>query len=127
MAYDGVTCVEEHRDDIVNCINQTVPEIFEDEDIKNVDLIVFDYDNCRKGDAIRICIEQNLMKCEDPTPSNIINAMLLAMRKATPCQQVSSRWYSSAATSPSSRGPSYAIAAALTVAALFAVGRNHAA
>jgi hypothetical protein len=47
MAFDGATCLEGHRESIVNCINQTVPEIFEDNDLKNVDLIVFDHDNCR--------------------------------------------------------------------------------
>jgi hypothetical protein len=60
-----------------------------------------------------VCIEDNLMRCEDPTPSNVINAMLLAMRKATPCQQVSSRWYASAAVTTSSTTQAVVLAAVL--------------
>ncbi len=39
-----------------------------------------------KGNRIRHCIESELLKCGDPTPANVVNSMLLAMREATPCK-----------------------------------------
>ena len=33
----------------------------------------------------RHCLESELLKCDDPTPSNVVNSMLLAMWRATPC------------------------------------------
>ena len=49
--------------------------------------------DCRKFDAIRKCVDHNLKGCAEATPSDIVNSMLMAVRKATPCQQVSSRWF----------------------------------
>ena len=51
------------------------------------------YPYCRKFDAIRKCVDHNLKGCAEATPSDIVNSMLMAVRKATPCQQVSSRWF----------------------------------
>ena len=59
---------------------------------------------CRKFDAIRKCVDHNLKDCDESTPSDIVNSMLMAVRKATPCQQVSSRWFT--ATSGSAGIPS---------------------
>ncbi len=39
------------------------------------------YFTCRKGEAIRHCVEKSLLKCNDPTPSNVVNSMLGAMKK----------------------------------------------
>ena len=45
----------------------------------------------RKGEAIRVCIEKSLLKCPDPTPSNVVNSLLLSMLNATPCKGLSAR------------------------------------
>ena len=42
----------------------------------------------RRGDHLRNCVEQELLKCEDPTPSNVINAMFIAMWNSTPCRKI---------------------------------------
>ena len=60
---------------------------------------------CRKFDAIRKCVDHNLKGCDDATPSDIIDSMLMAVRKATPCEQVSSRWFT--ATSGSTPAHSF--------------------
>ena len=62
--------------------------------------------HCRKFDAIRKCVDLSLKGCDDPTPSDIINSMLMAVRKATPCQQASSMWFT--ATSGTAPAHSYA-------------------
>jgi len=93
MASDGMSCVQRHREGIVNCVKDEVPEMFEDGTLKNVDLLTFDRDKCRKFDATRKCVDLSLKGCDDPTPADIINSMLMAVRKATPCQQASSMWF----------------------------------
>ena len=47
MASDGMSCVQRHREGIVNCVKDEVPEMFEDGTLKNVDLLTFDRDKCR--------------------------------------------------------------------------------
>jgi len=93
MAFDGLSCLQSHRESIFSCIKREVPEMFEHDTLKNADLLIFDHDNCRKFDAIRKCVDHNLKGCAEATPSDIVNSMLMAVRKATPCQQVSSRWF----------------------------------
>ena len=46
---------------------------------------------CRKGDQLRHCVEQELLKCKDPTPSNVVNAMFIAMWNSTPCKKIMDR------------------------------------
>jgi len=100
MAFDGMSCLQSHREAIFNCIKHEIPEMFEDNTLKNADLLTFDHDNCRKFDAIRKCVDHNLKGCGDAKPSDIIDSMLMAVRKATPCEQVSSRWFTATSGSP---------------------------
>ena len=44
--------------------------------------------NYRKGDQLRSCVEEELLKCDDPTPSNVVNAMFIAMWNSTPCKKL---------------------------------------
>ncbi len=69
----------------------------------------------RKGNLIRQCIESELLKCPDPTPANVVNSMMLAMREATPCKAYMSSYTSS---SPSAATPSAAAVAAAALAVL---------
>ena len=42
-------------------------------------------DHFRKGDAIMSCVERSLLQCPDPTPANLVQAMLQAVRDVTTC------------------------------------------
>ena len=48
----------------------------------------------RKGDAIMQCVETSLMKCDDPTPSNLVHGLLNAMKDGTPCARAAQGWHS---------------------------------
>merc|ERR1712001_332720 len=54
---------------------------------------VFQQENCRKGDAIMQCVETSLMKCPDPTPSNLVPGLLKAMKEGTPCGAAAQSWH----------------------------------
>ena len=42
------------------------------------------------------CVETSLMKCEDPTPSNLVHGLLKAMKDGTPCGAAAQGWHSGA-------------------------------
>merc|ERR1712110_755926 len=83
MSEQGVECVTTHKEEILACINQSVPEVFNTyNNLHNYKMhfYVFQQENCRKGDAIMQCVETSLMKCPDPTPSNLVHGLLKAMK-----------------------------------------------
>ena len=90
MSENGWDCVQDHREDIIKCVNSSVPELFDGENIKqkysNIHFMIYSPENCQRGEAIRVCVENSLLKCKDPTPSNVVNSLLLSMQKATPCK-----------------------------------------
>jgi len=97
MAEQGVECVSAHKEDILACINQSVPEVFNTyNNLHNYKMhfYVFQQENCRKGDAIMQCVETSLMKCPDPTPSNLVHGLLKAMKDGTPCARAAEGWHS---------------------------------
>eukprot|EP00088_Acartia_fossae_P005855 TRINITY_DN12656_c0_g2_i1.p1 TRINITY_DN12656_c0_g2~~TRINITY_DN12656_c0_g2_i1.p1 ORF type:complete len:192 (+),score=51.69 TRINITY_DN12656_c0_g2_i1:1401-1976(+) len=86
MAESGMYCVEKHKDDMLTCLNRTVPSIFQDDFNSNsMHFYVFQKENCAKGEAIIRCIEDSLLQCEDPTPSNLVHGLLKSMKEVTPC------------------------------------------
>eukprot|EP00092_Neocalanus_flemingeri_P008139 GFUD01008779.1.p1 GENE.GFUD01008779.1~~GFUD01008779.1.p1 ORF type:complete len:296 (-),score=89.30 GFUD01008779.1:1195-2082(-) len=97
MSEDGVECVTAHKEEILACINNSVPEVFNTYNNLNnykMHFYVFQQDNCRKGDAIMQCVESSLMKCDDPTPSNLVHGLLNAMKDGTPCARAAQGWHS---------------------------------
>jgi len=88
MSYDGVQCMVEHKEEIMSCINRSVPEMYgakKNMRTSKMHFYVFQKENCRKGDAIIRCVEASLMKCPDPTPANLVHGLLQAMKQETPC------------------------------------------
>jgi hypothetical protein len=47
MSEEGLSCMEGHQEPIMSCINQSVPELFHMNNHRNIDLIVFNQQNCR--------------------------------------------------------------------------------
>jgi len=95
MSEDGVECVTAHKEEILACINNSVPEVFNTyNNLNKMHFYVFQQSNCRKGDAIMQCVETSLMKCEDPTPSNLVHGLLKAMKDGTPCARAAEGWHS---------------------------------
>ena len=40
------------------------------------------------------CVESSLMKCDNPTPSNLVHGLLNAMKDGTPCARADQGWHS---------------------------------
>jgi len=95
MSEEGVECVTAHKEEILACINNSVPEVFNTyNNFNKMHFYVFQQGNCRKGDAIMQCVETSLMKCDDPTPSNLVHGLLNAMKDGTPCARAAQGWHS---------------------------------
>jgi len=98
MAEEGIDCLTQRKEAILSCVNKTVPELFKTVNNKiqstypmrrSVDpFLVFNQKNCRRGDNLRRCVEKELLQCNDPTPSNVVNAMFIAMWNSTPCKKI---------------------------------------
>ena len=75
LAEEGMECVKSRKEILVNCVEENVPEIFQwrGKLERLDDLIVFNAENCNKGEKIRTCVENALLSCRDPTPSNVIS------------------------------------------------------
>ena len=52
MSENGWDCVQDHREDIMKCVNSSVPELF-NENIKqkysNIHMLIYSPENCRRG------------------------------------------------------------------------------
>jgi len=96
MSESGMDCVEKHQDKMLNCLNRSIPEIFQTdaESSSRIHFYVFQQENCRKGDAIINCVEESLMQCDDPTPSNLVHGLLRSMKEQTPCAASAQSWQS---------------------------------
>lgn len=102
MAEEGMECVDSHKEEMLSCINSSVPEVFQggDKSSSGMHFYVFQQENCRKGDGIMQCVERSLMQCPDPTPSNLVHGLLRSMREQTPCAGVAQGWHSGSLSSP---------------------------
>lgn len=89
LSEGGAECVTSHYEEILSCVNKSVPEILransQPRQRSRIHFYVFQQQNCRKGDAIMSCVERSLLQCPDPTPANLVQAMLQAVRDVTTC------------------------------------------
>jgi len=86
MAEAGMDCVEKHKDDMLTCLNKSVPSVFKDDvGADRMHFYVFQKENCAKGEAIMRCVEDSLLHCQDPTPSNLVHGLLKSIKDVTPC------------------------------------------
>jgi len=84
MATQGPKCLLKHREEVLQCVHKAEPGVAKRERPR-MHFYVFQKENCRKGDAIIKCVETSLLKCDDPTPANLVDGLLHAMKASTPC------------------------------------------
>jgi len=89
VSEEGVECVVENKEKLLRCVQRSVPEMFSSyhrrRNPNKMHFYVFQQENCRKVDAIIKCVEESLVDCSDPTPSELLSGLLTTMRNATPC------------------------------------------
>lgn len=114
LAQNGYECVEKHKNELVKCINNSVPELFHMNN-HNSEFIVFDEKTCSRGKALMTCVEESLLDGCDPTPSNMVNSMLEAVRQSSPCGGGAAEGWHSASSGAISLGVGCLVALMLVV------------
>ncbi|KAK8725502.1 hypothetical protein OTU49_017486, partial [Cherax quadricarinatus] len=90
---DGEECIKSQKDNINTCIEEKVPDIEEGKSNPlgiNIRLLSINEENCKKMNDMHQCVVKYTEKCNDPTPSNILDSLITQVLKVTPCWQTSS-------------------------------------
>ncbi|XP_045600946.1 27 kDa glycoprotein [Procambarus clarkii] len=93
MAEEGEECINSQKDKIQSCIEEKVPDLEETQSDPlsiGINDLVINEENCKKVNAMHQCVVKYTEQCEDPTPSNILDSLIMQILKVTPCWQTSS-------------------------------------
>ncbi|XP_068141450.1 27 kDa glycoprotein [Drosophila tropicalis] len=91
IAEQGPECLEQNRENIGNCLNQTfggyLPKELANIDQVNLPDFILGPSQCVELYDFETCIVRHLERCETITPSNIVEAMFRYVRKESKCQE----------------------------------------
>jgi hypothetical protein len=88
IAEGGVECLESRKDELQVCVNQTVgSRIPTDMSVNSLPAFLFTDRECNDFDTIRTCFNDELEKCKDSTPANIVDAFFKFLKKHMPCDK----------------------------------------
>lgn len=87
IAEEGPECFESKRDDLYNCFNKTMGKYVNNEmpSLENLPTLVIKEENCLDMDKLEECVVNELEKCKESTPANLVEALFRFVRKETPC------------------------------------------
>lgn len=92
MGNKGQECLDEQKDNIRECFEESVPETKEVEQAGatslNPEMFTINDKNCKNVLAFQKCVVKNTENCTDDTPSNILESLLTQMIKVTPCWEI---------------------------------------
>ncbi|XP_076299993.1 27 kDa hemolymph protein-like [Lasioglossum baleicum] len=97
ISANGPECLQSKQQEIENCINATFGKYIPPMDANNGSLMGLDRINhllvlgnkeCGDISTVQACIVNDLEKCSDPTPANIVDSIFNFILRATPCKNV---------------------------------------
>lgn len=91
IAEKGPECLEAHKEDIQNCINNTFSGYLPEEGIENVKTLpkfVLGSKQCNDMERLETCIVKKLETCDEITPANIVESMFRFIKNETICRSV---------------------------------------
>ncbi|KAH8387358.1 hypothetical protein KR093_006589 [Drosophila rubida] len=121
IAEEGPECLEQHKDNIGTCLQNTFGHYLPSElNVTRLELpeLVLGPRQCVELLNFENCVLHHLERCNNITPSNIVESMFRYVRRESNCQQIINRETreSSAALTQRSGGPSTTAAAAAVTA-----------
>uniref|UniRef100_A0A1B0CP13 Uncharacterized protein n=1 Tax=Lutzomyia longipalpis TaxID=7200 RepID=A0A1B0CP13_LUTLO len=94
IAEKGPECFQERKDSLIECFNKTFPKVFdqvhEPVTMDNLPKFVFGTDQCHDMERLQMCVVEELEKCEESTPANLVDSAFKFIRNNTPCSNVTS-------------------------------------
>uniref|UniRef100_V5I8Q2 Hemolymph protein n=1 Tax=Anoplophora glabripennis TaxID=217634 RepID=V5I8Q2_ANOGL len=124
VAEGGMECVNEQKDGIQKCINETVGEKIpdpEDFSVASLPTFLFSRRDCEDFDNIRACVNKELEKCKNTTPANIVDAFFKFLKKHMPCGTTEVRGASPVQSEPSWAAKSFSASSLFTVVVLLSL------
>lgn len=87
IAEEGPECFESKRDSLSKCFNETMGKYLNNElpTLENLPTLVIKEENCLDMDKLEECVVDELEKCKESTPANLMEALFRFVRKETPC------------------------------------------
>lgn len=88
----GPECIEQHRDNIQNCINTTFSGYMPAEgleSLKTLPKLVMGQEQCEDIERLETCIVRKLETCNEITPANIVESLFRFIKNETICRPTS--------------------------------------
>lgn len=86
MAENGTDCFLKNVDNIADCVNETLPDLESAlTEMQTTNTSFFDEKNCHLEMKVKECFVASLKDCHDPTPANVVEGLINAMIRKTPC------------------------------------------
>lgn len=89
----GKECFQQRYIEVAKCINATYSKYIRINESQpgmptfdKIPTLKFDVQTCSDAMRTQACIVQELEKCEDPTPGNLMDALMTFVRRKTPCE-----------------------------------------
>ncbi|KAH8274340.1 hypothetical protein KR044_003230 [Drosophila immigrans] len=90
IAEEGPECLEQHKDNIGTCLQNTFGHYLPSElNVTQLELpdLVLGPRQCNELHDFEVCVLRHLEKCNNITPSNIVESMFRYVRRESNCQQ----------------------------------------
>ncbi|CAH0555393.1 unnamed protein product [Brassicogethes aeneus] len=85
VAEGGFECIQEHTEGVKNCVNATLkidPTKFTSLSPNSIPTISIDKSRCDDLSKVQTCVVEELEKCKDSTPANIVDALFRFIKKS---------------------------------------------
>jgi len=89
VAEGGVECIKDHAEGIKNCVNKTF-KIETEINTNALPNLLIDKKKCDDLGKLQACVVEELEKCKDSTPANIVDALFRFVKKSA-CNTKSKR------------------------------------
>lgn len=124
----GPECFQSKQQEVQDCANRTFGDYLPKGDSNNNNLmgldslpsLTFGNKECSDMTRLQSCLVNELEKCSDPTPANIVDSIFNFIKRVTPCKNILDA-ESAAATGTETSGTSHISGVLTTVAILFTV------
>lgn len=91
----GPECFQDKQEKIQNCANKTYGGYIPKTDptnnligLESLPSLTFGDRECRDMTSLQACVVEELEKCPDPTPANIMDSIFNFVKKVTPCENI---------------------------------------
>lgn len=90
IAEEGPECFSSKKDQLVNCFNQTYSKYFTTEipSLDNIPTFTITKQNCVDLKSFEDCVVDELEKCRESTPANLVEALFRYIKRETPCKKL---------------------------------------